>query len=108
MAKAAAKIDPKYARNVEALQNAQPEPLPAHQITANAGVTWIPLKYYNDFVQDVLGLRHREVHYNPAGNIWTIIGGMRQGQRGAASEWSTQGRGANEIFDAVLKIQRSG
>ncbi|MBP7231326.1 MAG: PLxRFG domain-containing protein [Syntrophaceae bacterium] len=102
IAKEAAKVDEKFQRNVEALQKAQPEPLASHQITVNPGVSWIPLRYYNNFIHEVLGLHHQEVHYNPSGNIWTITGGSRQGQRGSASEWGTSERGANEIFDAVL------
>jgi N12 class adenine-specific DNA methylase len=54
-AKAAAEIDHKYQRNVEALLKVQPAPLAPHDITVNPGANWIPLDIYNDFIHEVLG-----------------------------------------------------
>lgn len=102
-AEAAAAIDPKYERNVQALIAAQPKPLTARDITASPGASWIPLPVYNDFAHEVLDLPDfAEVEHSPADNQWTLSGISAQSQRGRASEWCTPDRGANEIFTAVL------
>jgi len=102
-AKAAAKIDPKYERNVQALIASLPKPLTAKDITPSPGATWIPLPVYNDFLHEVLELpESAAADHSPADNQWTISGLPVQSQRGRASAWSSPDRGANEIFSAVL------
>lgn len=115
-AKAAAKIDDKYKKNVEALENVQPSPLTAADITVNPASPWIPIEVYDDFIEEVLELKNMRVQYSHADNTWTVRpvqatdhwGRRRgkkigvQGLRGAAGVWSTTDRGANELFEAVL------
>ncbi|MBP7341370.1 MAG: DEAD/DEAH box helicase family protein [Syntrophaceae bacterium] len=113
-AKAAAKIDPKYERNVQALIASLPKPLTAKDITPSPGATWIPLPVYNDFLHEVLELpESAAADHSPADNQWTISGLPVQSQRGRASAWSSPDRGANEIFSAVLnnatlKVYKTG
>ncbi len=54
-AKAAAEFDPRFQANVEALQAAMPEPVPADDIRAPLGAPWIPPHYIEEFLQSLFG-----------------------------------------------------
>lgn len=105
-AKAAAKIDPQYHRNVEALRKVQPQPLSAKDVTITPGAPWIPIEYLNDFGEEVLGLRGCNVTHYPASNSWTVTGSFKpQGRRQVGEEFGTADRGANEIFESALNAR---
>ena len=113
-AKIAAAADQKYEKNVKALEDVQPARLSAENITVLPGAAWIPIDYYNNFVQEVLELNTLAVFHTPADNSWKIDNAIvpsrwsppkkvkRQSLRQSSSEWSTPYRGANELFEAVL------
>ncbi len=52
----AAKADPKFQRNVEALQNVQPKPLSYTEISVKMGVTWLDIAVIEEFANEVLGI----------------------------------------------------
>lgn len=55
-ARVAASVHPdRYDANITALEAVQPKPLPASEITVRLGAPWVPRKYVNEFVDDVLG-----------------------------------------------------
>ncbi len=54
LAKQYAEKDTKYAVNVNALENVQPEDLQPSEITAQLGSTWIPTHYYQEFMYELL------------------------------------------------------
>ncbi|MBQ7628989.1 MAG: hypothetical protein IJS81_02055, partial [Selenomonadaceae bacterium] len=56
IAEEAAKTNPKYKRNVDALRDTkvQPTDLNENQIAANIGATWIDVSYYNQFLNHIL------------------------------------------------------
>lgn len=99
-ARIAAKLNPAFERNVLALEKVQPVPLEPRHITVTPGATWVPIKHYNHFATEALGLPSNFVRYQPIDNSWKVSGA--QGLRGATNEWSTEYRGANEILDSVL------
>lgn len=115
---AAASVDRKYKRNVDALEKVQPEPLSAKDISVVMGANWVPVEYYTHFAQEVVGLKGLGAIYTAADNNWKIgpvksddvfrsntqrsSGSARQGLRGSVSDWGTSDRGANEIMEAVL------
>ena len=54
-AKHAAKTNPElFTINVEALTQVQPEPLKAGDINVRLGSTWVPKKYYEEFMYELL------------------------------------------------------
>lgn len=59
-AKIAAEADPAYRANVDALQQVQPEPLSAAEISVRIGATWIPVEYYNQFMKELFMLSYYE------------------------------------------------
>ena len=117
-AKAAAKLDKQFDRNVDALEKSQPEPLKPENITVTPGVPWIPLKYYSEFATDAMGMPPSEVTHQSIDNSWYVTpekdtrpswqrygdkrGYSPQGLRSASNEWGTEDRGPNEIYEAVL------
>ncbi|MCP3940932.1 MAG: PLxRFG domain-containing protein, partial [Desulfobacteraceae bacterium] len=108
-ARAAAKIDSKYERNVSALEKNQPEPLKPEHITITPGVPWIDVKYYGQFATEVLGMPPTIVTHQTLDNSWQVLPMPHssrqykpQGLRKDTDEWSTGYRGSNEIFEAVL------
>lgn len=53
-ARVAAEVDTSFASNVTALEAAQPDNIPAHEISATLGATWIPPEVVRDFVYELL------------------------------------------------------
>jgi N12 class adenine-specific DNA methylase len=102
-AQAAAEIDAKYKRNVEALKKVQPSPLGPKDITVTPGGPWIPTQYLSDFGKQVLHLSNCRVDHYPASNTFEVKGRFRpQGMRGPGVEFGTSDRGPNEVFEAAL------
>lgn len=54
VAKMSAAIDPKYQKNVEALEKAMPKELTASEIEVRLGATWIPVEIYQQFLYELL------------------------------------------------------
>ena len=101
-AEAAAEIDDKYQRNVQALLKVQPRPLAPADITVQIGAGWIPVETYEDFASDVLGAEVSITHI-PQTNTWKIVGGMSRGAaRQQISDFGTPDRSALEILETAL------
>ncbi|MBN8422478.1 MAG: zeta toxin family protein [Verrucomicrobia bacterium] len=113
----AARDNPKYLRNVEALRAAQPERREITRISPVLGARWIPAQVYQAFIKDVLG-GSDTVEYIPAGNSWIISGtGLYRTEdhgtedKGPASLFKHaldmtepmvyRGSGENRVFDAT-------
>lgn len=62
IAKAAAAADPAFESNVRALEQAQPEDIPASKIYASLGASWISPDVIAQFSKDVLGVAVRVGH----------------------------------------------
>lgn len=68
---------PEYQSNVTALEQVQPTPLTASEITVRLGQTWIDKKYYKQFYCELIGLyRWRygdvELFCNPFDSSWRL------------------------------------
>lgn len=74
-AEAAARNDPTYQRNVEALRQALPADKPPERIGVRLGSPWVPAEYYNEFLATKLGLRPGsvEVRYEPTAAVWEVV-----------------------------------
>ena len=71
-AQAAAKLDPRYQRNVEALQEVLPRDLEAGEIKAALGSAWIPTTDVRDFAEHLFDGAEFTVEYNPAMAEWAV------------------------------------
>ena len=95
-AKEAAKGDPRYQRNVDALLAVQPKDLAPSEITVKLGQSWIPPKDIEQFASEALGETIR-VRYNPTLNTWTAD---QQGNN--QTEYNMAGMRAGDTLEAIL------
>ncbi|WP_396189808.1 PLxRFG domain-containing protein, partial [Flavobacterium sp.] len=95
-ARAAADLDPKYKRNVEALLAVQPRPLGPTDITVRLGANWVPASDVAKFAQEVIG-DQMEIGYNPVLNKWDLEQRSR-----SVSEWSFDKATSGSILDSIL------
>ncbi len=74
-AEAAARINPKFNRNVEALRAVQPADILPGDINARLGASWIPRSDIRDFIAQVLQVQTSTVAVGHASEIatWSII-----------------------------------
>jgi N12 class adenine-specific DNA methylase len=101
-AQAAAAIDPKYERNVEALLKVQPKPLPHSAITVKLGQSWIRPEIVKQFVSEELGQQHPDISYEPATGTWTVGNANSRWMRSNLSDFGTPDRSPLELLDALL------
>lgn len=95
-AEAAARSDPRYKRNVEALLAVQPKPLGPTEITVKLGQNWIPASDIEAFASEALS-ENIDVTYSARTGAWEAE------QRGSNySEFNTPRMNAGQILDAVL------
>ncbi len=100
-AAAAAALDPRYARNVDALRRVQPEDLTPSEITARLGAPWIPAKVVQAFSQQVIGVETRVRHTREIA-CWSLDVDAFEGLAAATSEWGTARRHAGELLHDAL------
>jgi N12 class adenine-specific DNA methylase/GGDEF domain-containing protein len=107
MAEAAAKADPKFRRNVDALQKVQPKDLEPGEIDARLGSTWIPTTDVRDFLEEVVGLRDVNVSHAAEIGTWTVDvkGGWSLSGVGNTETWGTQRYGADELVSDALNMR---
>lgn len=100
-AEAAAAVDDKYQRNVQALIKVQPKPLGPRNITVQLGAAWVPVETYEEFAAEELGIGASITHV-PASNTWKIEGAGSRNARRNLSDYGTPDRSASEILEAAL------
>jgi N12 class adenine-specific DNA methylase/tRNA1(Val) A37 N6-methylase TrmN6 len=98
-ARAAAARDPALARNVTALEGAQPAPLAPSEITMTLGMPWIPAGEIREFARDHLRIGEADISHSPAFGGW-IVTARRDGPDAVA--WGTQDRGAFRLLSDAL------
>ena len=104
LARAAAKSDRRYERNVDALVAAQPAPLAPSQIDPNIGMNWIPAAVYEKFISDITGKAvSASVEWQPATKSWHV--GINSGKHTmeATSDWGTGSRNVVDLLEHALK-----
>ena len=110
-ARAAAENDPVFAKNVAALEQAQPKDLSAAEIDVRIGVTWIDPKYYTQFVHELLKppfylKQDIQVRYSPATGEWNVSGKSRDSLNNSLAyvTYGTKRRNAYAIIEDSLYI----
>ena len=111
MAKYFAENNPEYAENVKALEAAQPEPLKATEIDVRLGSTWVPPKYIEQFIHELLQpptyARDRiNVSYLEQTSAWNISGkNLDTNNVLASTTYGTQNINAYEIIEDTLNLK---
>ncbi len=128
-AELAAKANPAYKTNVDALRAVQPADIPPSQIGVVLGTPWIPEKDVDDFVHELLGVPREETlesrrdwrnrdnpiykplfHYRPDNGEWIVDGSpiklMRSGNEAKMiNEYGTEKYPASYLITAMLNGQ---
>lgn len=97
----AAKNDPRFEGNVDALRLVQPADIDAVDIGIQLGSTWVPEKVVSDFVGHLLGNVHRNITYQPTLGKWMANIGASD-QATMTIKWGTAEAPANKLIEAVL------
>ncbi|CAN7647121.1 DEAD/DEAH box helicase family protein [Acidovorax sp. LjRoot129] len=61
-----------YERNVKALQSVMPRQLERGEINARLGSTWIPARFYVQFMDETFKCSHNEVQFDERVGAWTV------------------------------------
>ena len=100
-AEAAAALDPRYARNVEALRRVQPEDRRPSDITARLGGPWLPADVVEAFSAEVIGVKTRVRHTVEVAS-WSLDLSRYEGAAAATAEWGTLRRHAGLLLSDAL------
>ena len=101
-AEVAAKLEPRFATNVTALQQVIPEDLISEEIDARPGATWIPATDVSAFVSDVLGANQVAVEHAEVLATWSIaVPSWQKSSVVMTSTWGT------DRADAVNLLSKS-
>lgn len=111
VAELSAEIDSFYNENVEALKKAMPKPLKASEIGVRIGVDWIPIKYYNCFIYDILNTPFYKqvdikVRYSKINNHWNISSkNLDYDNVKAMSVYGTKRKNAYTLIEDCLNLK---
>ena len=97
------KISSKYDRNAEALSKVIPDPIPAEDITFTLGAGWIPVNYYQSFLDVVFGSGKVKVTYSKATDKYNIVSSVVGGEYEALGEHGTKKQVGDVIEAAFTK-----
>ncbi|HWJ08164.1 MAG TPA: helicase, partial [Nocardioides sp.] len=99
-ARLAAKEEPEFEVNVQALEAVMPPTLGADEIAAKLGAVWISAEVHQAFLNELLRVEDVRVE-NPLPGMWEVRGG--RGGLLSTSEWGTVRRPAPDIAQAVME-----
>ncbi|MEO6065107.1 MAG: hypothetical protein ABIP49_04940, partial [Lysobacterales bacterium] len=100
-ARIAARTDPKFARNVKALEQAQPDPVPPSDIHVQLGANWVNPAYVEQFAEETTGQRI-DVEYREAMNTWVTTLKTGKYSLRATQDWGTDRRPFHVLLQAAL------
>lgn len=108
-----------FARNVEALEDVQPEPLTPADIEVNMGAIWVPIEYYRQFMYETFQTsgyekvieggdnRHRiDIEYFSYTTTWRVTNKSAEPDSVMVNQtFGTKRKNAYEIFEDCLNMQ---
>lgn len=100
-ARAAADLDPSFARNVAALERVQPADLRPSDITARLGAPWIPADDVVAFVKQMMEA-DISIHHLPELATWTVNARQLEWSAAGTTEWGTHRRHAGQLLSDAL------
>ena len=100
-ARIAARDDPRYQRNAEALERVQPAPLTRIDIRILCGAPWVPVEIYQSFLSEALSVPAEGLSLNEVSKRWQFT---RRPEIPASTEaqYATPRASAFEIIGAAL------
>ncbi|WP_242540271.1 Eco57I restriction-modification methylase domain-containing protein [Trinickia mobilis] len=101
-AKVAAKLDPKYLTNVEALTKVLPPDIEPVDISVALSSTWVPEHVISDFVTHLLGNVNRNISYQESLGKWVARIGASSDRTTMRARWGTEDIPANELITSIL------
>jgi N12 class adenine-specific DNA methylase len=98
---------PVYRRNVEALEQVQPEDLPPVAIEPRLGAVWVPAHDVETFVREVLELKDCHVAYSAEAGAWSVKYGEWEARQNVkvTQEFGTSRMNAIELVQCALNVQ---
>ena len=100
-ARAAADLNPAFARNVAALERVQPFDLRPSDITARLGAPWIPANDVVAFVKETMEA-DISIHHLPELATWTVNARQLEWSASGTTEWGTHRRHAGQLLSDAL------
>ena len=106
-----AKVNPAFEVNVEALRKVQPKDLTASEIDVRLGATWLPPKYIQQFIFELLDPPYYysykiKVNYSHYTGEWNITGkSSDKGNVKANSTYGTTRINAYKIIEQTLNLK---
>lgn len=108
-----------FTRNVEALEEVQPEPLTPADIEVNMGAIWVPIEYYRQFMYETFQTsgyekvieggdnRNRiDIEYFSYTTIWRVTNKSAEPDSVMVNQtFGTKRKNAYEIFEDCLNMQ---
>lgn len=106
IARTMAASDPRFERNVTALEQAQPDDIPPSEIRVQLGVPWVETGDYEAFLSDLLG-GDGTLRWNEAKQGWKVeVSPHFRNTPGARSEWGTEDMDAFRLVEKALNQER--
>lgn len=113
VAKMSAAIDPKYQKNVEALEKAMPKELTASEIEVRLGTTWIPVEIYQQFLYELLDTpswvrNYTKLSYSSYNANWNISAkNMDKESVKADKTYGTSRANAYRLMEDCLNLKQT-
>lgn len=113
VAKMSATIDPKYQKNVEALEKAMPKELTASEIEVRLGATWIPVEIYQQFLYESLDTpswvrNYTKLSYSSYNANWNISAkNMDKESVKADKTYGTSRANAYRLMEDCLNLKQT-
>lgn len=105
-AKAAVEDNPEFQKNVDDLENVQPERIPYGDISFRLGTTWIPEEFINAFAETTLGISSANPMFVSEVEEYIIDKNARITDYAKSSEFKTSRLSAIDIFKAALNQRK--
>ena len=106
-----AAVDERFAVNVKALTEVQPQDLKAGEISVRLGANWLKESYIEDFIYELLDTPYYmrgyvKVHYSAFTGVWRIDGKSRDGGNiKVVNIYGTKRINAYEIIEDTLNLK---
>ena len=94
-------------RNIDALEQVQPDDLPPASIEPRLGAVWIPPMDIEMFIQETLELKDCHVSYSAAAGAWSVHYGDWEARQNVkvTQEFGTSRMNAMELIQCALNVQ---
>ena len=105
-AKAAVEDNPEFQKNVDDLENVQPERIPYGDISFRLGTTWIPEEFINAFAETTLGISSANPMFVSEVEEYIVDKNARITDYAKSSEFKTSRLSTIDIFKAALNQRK--